>query len=446
MMSSIKKIRLFPQHFLNQELTIKGWVRSNRKGKVVSFLVLSDGSTLETLQIVYHHQLSNFAELIKLLPGSAVVVVGTCTVSNKSKENIEIQASKITIINATKNDYFLQNKKHSKEFLRTKLELRPRSRLFQVIFAIRNTLSFAIHDFFFHEHFLYLHSPILTSNDCEGAGESFQIHNAHEFFKTNANLSVSGQLHAEALAQTYKKVYTFGPTFRADKSDTSFHTSEFWMIEPEVAFANNQDGMVLAENLIKSIVEKVYINHQKELHFLAESNKIDLLLRIEKLIKKPFVKITYTQAIACLQKNATYFRDPIVWGMDLKKEHEHFICQFWDHQPVFVTDYPYEIKAFYMKQNPDLKTVASFDLLFPGVGEVVGGSERENDYHKLLEHLKFKKIDAKQLQWYLDLRFQGYGGSTGFGLGLDRLLMYLTGMENIRDVIPFYRGFKTLNY
>ena len=433
---------------MEQEITIKCWIKNNRDGKKIGFLAVSDGLSFDTLQIVYHHYLTNFDQIKKLSPGSAIVVFGKFKTANE-KEIIELQAIKIEIINATQTDYFLQKKAHSPEFLRQKAELRARSNLFQIIFRIRHSISLAIHNFFANEGFLYLHSPILTSNDCEGGGENFQVSNSLDkeqlFFKKNANLTVSGQLHAESFAQSYQKVYTFGPTFRAEKSNTLSHSSEFWMIEPEIAFGNKAQGILLATKLVKHVIQKIYINHQKELQFLEKKHAINLTNKLKNIFQNDFIQITYTKSLEIINnfdKNVT----SLIWGDDLKKEHELFLCQHFDNKPVFVTDYPKKIKAFYMKQNSDQKTVSCFDLLFPKVGEVLGGSERENDYQKIISALKEKKISSKGLEWYLNLRLQGYGGSTGFGLGLDRLLMFITEVNNIRDVIPFYRGYKSLEY
>lgn len=451
-MLTIKKLQLFPTHYVNQVVTLDGWIKHNRDSKAVSFLVVVDGSTFKGLQVVCKSSLSNFAQLVKLLPGSAIKIKGVATKDPRSTEAIEIVAQEVKIVNATGGDYFLQAKKHSKEFLRTRSELRARSDLFHAIFKVRNSLTRAIHEFFQKREFMLLNSPILTQNDCEGAGEGFVVSDAFSpdkkaFFNTTAILSVSGQLHAEGFAQCFKKVYTFGPTFRADKSNTKVHTSEFWMIEPEVAFATQKDGIKLVTDMIKGILASVYVESEAELTFLSSVYEVDLLKRIKSVVDCSFVSITYTEAVKILNQQERFASKPVVWGQDLGKEHETYLCQHFGYKPVFVTDYPKDLKAFYMKTNiHDPKTVACFDLLFWQIGEVVGGSERENDYTTLMENIKHKKISTESIEWYLNLRLQGYGGSTGFGLGFDRLLMYITGVENIRDVIPFFSGYKNLKF
>lgn len=429
----IAKIKLFPEHFFGQLITIKGWVKGNRSGKSVGFIVINDGLSSLNLQVVYSSKLSEFTNFKKITLGSAIQVTGKLVIAQNKQEKIEINATTISVINLVATNYFLQKKHHSKEFLRTKAELRARSSYFYAIFKLRNTLSWAIHNFFHKNNFLYLHNPIITSNDCEGGGEIFNVvdQNEEESNGFLGNLTVSGQLHAEAFAQTYQKVYTFAPTFRADKSNTRFHSAEFWMVEPEMAFAQCQDGIDLATKLLKSISKAVYIHNQRELQYLSKLNNLDLITRIEKLVKEPFLKIDYQEAIDILK---------LKWGTDLNKEQELNLSQYFHHQPLFIVNFPAEIKAFYMKKNPDQKTVACFDLLLSDVGEVIGGSQREDDYHKLLQAAKNWNLNFTEMAWYLNLRQQGYGGSTGFGLGLDRFLMYLTGTENIRDTIPFFVG------
>ncbi len=447
---TVKKIKLFPDHFLNRDICLQGWIKHNRCSGGVGFLVLVDGSSLEGLQLVYKKEkLVNFQQISKVLPGSAIQFQGKIIKSKNPKESVEVVVSLLEIIAPTQNDYFLQKKRHSNEFLRTKSDLRARSQLFHCLFKIRSNLFKIIHDFFAREGFLQLSTPIIGKNDCEGGGEGFLLNQTRsgnkEFFNQAAILSVSGQLHAEAFAQCYKKVYSLGPVFRAEKSDTKFHSAEFWMLEPEVAFAKKEDGILLSTNLIKDILERVYFNNQKELHFLSDLFKINLLQRIENLTRKEFYKITYTQALTILNQKKLD-KEKITWGMDLTKEQEMLICAHFQNQPVFITDYPEKIKPFYMKKNMDQKTVACFDLLLPDVGEIIGGSERESSYQKIVQNAKDKGVNIDNIEWYLNLRLQGYSGSTGFGLGIDRLLMFITGVENIRDVIPFFSGYKNLKF
>lgn len=434
--------------YLDKDITVEGWIRNNRVGKAVSFLVINDGSGLEELQIVYHSKGKkqyDYDDLQKWPVGSAVVITGKLVVAKNEIEKVELLLKNIRLINATETDYFLQKKAHNLEFLRAHSELRARSRYFFSIFRIRNELTKAIHTFFQNANYHYLQSPVITNNDCEGGGESF-ILNQKSFFKKTALLSVSGQLHAEGMAQAFKKVYTFGPTFRADKSNTRFHASEFWMLEPEIAFATVKDGMKIVEDLIKSIIRQIQNNMKPEINYLSEQNNVNLNERLQKLIDESFLNLTYSEAIKMLKKHSEKFEiKEVLWGIDLQKEHEKFLCEKMN-APVFITDYPKQIKAFYMKQNNDGKTVACFDLLLAGIGEIVGGSERENDFEKLKQACEAKEIFSKESEWYLNLRKQGFAGSTGFGLGFDRLLMYLTGVQNIRDVIPFYSGFGILKY
>ena len=450
-MVSIKKLHLFANHYLNKEVTLNGWVKHNRNSKNLGFLAIVDGSTIHTLQTVYKTDLSNFNQIAKLLPGSAVTIKGVALKDDRSLEPIEIVAKQIDIVSTTQSDYFLQNKKHSNEFLRIRSDLRARSTFFHSVFKIRNHLMRAVHHFFQKHNFTWLSAPLITQNDCEGGGESFSVVDSASnqkdiFFNKTAMLSVSGQLHAEAFAQSFKKIYTFGPTFRADQSNTKVHSSEFWMIEPEVAFATKNDGIKLATDMIKAILSDIYVDAYDELMFLSDVLQINLLDRIKKIIDVDFVSLTYTQAVKILNSQKQFHENPAVWGQDLNKEQETFLCQHFGFRPVFVTDYPKAFKAFYMKINDDSTTVACFDLLFPQIGEVVGGSERESDYEKLLANAKSKNIPLDKIQWYANLRLQGYGGSTGFGLGFDRLLMYISGVENIRDVIPFFSGYKNLRF
>lgn len=403
-MIDIKKIRLFSQHYFNQSVVLKGWVKHNRNSKQLGFLVLVDGSTFAGLQVVYRDGLVNFKSVVKLLPGSAVIVAGKVIKNEHSREVVEIIAQKVTIVNLTTADYFLQSKKHSNEFLRTRSDLRARSNLFHAVFKIRNYLIRAIHEFFQREDFLLLNSPVLTQNDCEGAGESFFVHDSasspsNEFFHKNVILSVSGQLHAEAFAQCFKKVYTFGPTFRADRSNTKVHSSEFWMIEPEVAFADKTESIDLATRIIKDVLSRIYVDAHEELVFLGTTLQIDLLSRIKSIVHDDFMQLTYAQAVEILQQNSKQISTPVTWGDNLVKEHEIYLCHHFQNKPIFITDYPKSLKAFYMKTNSqDPKTVACFDLLFPDIGEVVGGSEREDKYDILLQNAQSRNITPDSIQ------------------------------------------------
>ena len=448
---------------INEQVEINGWLRNKRVSKNVSFLMINDGSCFDVIQIVYK-DLDNQEEINKLLVASAVKVIGIVKETNKENQPIEIEAKQIEILATSEEDYPIQPKKHTMEFLRENAHLRARTNTFNAVFKIRSLLSFALHEFFNKEGFVMLHSPILTSSDAEGAGEMFQVTtldlenlnkkdelNYHDdFFNKKVNLTVSGQLLAEAYALAFGKVYTFGPTFRAEKSNTKKHAAEFWMLEPEIAFATIEDIIDLAKNMLIYSIKYVLEHGKKELEFLNSINEIDIINRLEKIVNADFARVTYTEAVKILEKeveeNKVQFENPVYYGVDLATEHEKYLTDVIYDGPVFVTDYPKEIKAFYMKNNEDEKTVAATDLLVPNIGEMIGGSQREVRYDVLVEKMKEFNLDVEEYDWYLDLRRYGGVDHAGFGLGFERLIMYVTGIENIRDVIPFPRTVKNCDY
>lgn len=450
-----------------EEVTINGWVRSNRNSKSVGFLDINDGSSVNNLQAVYNIKFENWKACTSLTTGSAITVSGQLLLTPDKSQPFELQITNIIIHNIADANYPIQKKEHSIEFLRENAHIRGRTNTFLAVFKIRNQVSWAIHKFFHDQNFVYLHSPIITANDAEGAGENFIVttiaNNKYQddFFGQKASLTVSGQLNAEAYAQALQKVYTFGPTFRAENSNTSRHVAEFWMIEPEFTFANLQDNIKLAQQLIKSVINDVLDNCLSELTWLQQKQATKEQLLIEKLKviaceKSDFKVITYNEVIDLLiaaqdAGKEFEFKD-IKWGIDLQSEHERYLCEEITKQPTFVINYPQAIKAFYMKlnaidvKNPEQKTVAAMDLLVPGIGELVGGSVREDNYEQLLINKKKFNIVANDLQWYFDLRKYGYAPSAGFGLGLERLVMFITGMSNIKDVIPFPRTPNNLSF
>ncbi len=433
---------------LGKIIQIGGWVKYNRANNQIAFIVLNDGSCLENLQIVCKKTvLDNFAKIAKINPHSAIDIVGVLQKSLKSEQKYEVIAKKVVILNEASNDYPLQKKNHTLEFMREHSHLRTHSTYFQAINFIRQSCIQSVNQFFQNRQFHLLHAPIITENDCEGGGEAFlvndQLTDKKWFFGKESRLTVSGQLHAEVFAQSFKHVYTFGPTFRAEKSNTRFHASEFWMVEPEIAFGSLTDGIELAIDLMKAIAKTVLTTQKTALQYLAKKGEIDLIARIQNLIAVDFVKISYREAI---QKLATNFNNKIKFGDELTKPYEKYLCENIFKKPVVVYDYPIEQKAFYMKINQDQATVAGFDILFPHIGEVVGGGVREIEYEKINRRVEQLQLDKQNLAWYLNLRKYGYAPSVGFGFGFDRFLMYLTGVENIRDLISFYRGFKTLKY
>lgn len=430
-----------------QLITIQGFVKSNRVGSKVSFISLVDGTTFKPIQIVYGHDLNNFDEISTLKNYACIEVEGELVcLENNQKQDFEIKAKSIKLLKSSDNDYPLQKKEHSVEFLREIAHLRPRTNTFNAIMRVRSVVSFLIHQFFNSNNFCWVSSPIITSNDGEGAGEAFVVttNDKEEFFGSQATLSVTGQLQAEAYAQAFRNVYTFGPTFRAEKSHTSRHAAEFWMVEPEVAFCDLNGLFQLIENMLVYVTKGYVEKCKEEIAFLKENYDNELETKLTNIIKGHFHKISYTEAINVL-RNAVenghkFVENNIEWGMDLASEHEKYICEIHFNGPTFVYNYPKNIKAFYMFQNEDNKTVAATDLLVPGIGELVGGSQREASFEKLLNRCNELKMDIEPLKWYLELRKYGYYMSSGFGLGFERLIMYLTGINNIRDAIPFPRN------
>ena len=454
-LTSIKDLYRNREQYLNQEITIGGWLRSKRDSKTFGFLVVNDGTFFEPLQVVYSDTLSNFADITKLNVGAALIVKGTLVPTPQAKQPFEVQASEVQIEGASAPDYPLQKKRHSFEYLRTISHLRPRTNTFQAVFRVRSLIAYAIHKFFQERDFVYVHTPLITGSDCEGAGEMFQVTTldlqnipkttdgtvdfTKDFFGKPTNLPVSGQLNGETYAMAFKNIYTFGPTFRAENSNTTRHAAEFWMIEPEMAFADLQDNMILAESMLKYVINYVLENAPEEMEFFNKFVDKGLIERLRHVAESDFAHVTYTDAIAILEKHNDEFEYKVSWGCDLQTEHERYLTEKEFKRPVFVTDYPKEIKAFYMKMNEDNKTVAAMDCLVPGIGEIIGGSQREDDYDKLVARMDELGLNREDYEFYLDLRKYGSARHSGFGLGFERCVMYLTGMSNIRDVIPFPR-------
>ena len=434
----------------NKEVTVNGWIRNHRPQKDFGFIELSDGTTFKHLQLVYDNKLADFESYTKLHNGACIQATGTIVKSSGSNQEYEMQVNTLTLLGDCKEDYPLQPKKHSNEFLREIAYLRPRTNLFQAVFRIRSLAAMAIHEYFQQHGFIYFHAPIITASDCEGAGEMFQVTSlpldkikgeidySKDFFGKKAGLTVSGQLQAETFATAFSKTYTFGPTFRAENSNTKVHASEFWMIEPEMAFVDNNENMNIMEDMLKYVVKYCLENAQDEYQFLDKYVEKGLITKLENLIKNKFVRITHEDVITILKKADVKWEFEPEYGEDIAKEHEKYITNYFNG-PVFITDWPKDIKAFYMKQNPDGKTVAAVDLEVPGSGELMGGSQREENYDKLLTRMKELNMNIEELDWYLNLRKYGTCVHSGFGMGFERLLMYLTGVENIRDVIPYPR-------
>lgn len=454
-LTTIRDLYRDRESYLDQEITVGGWVRSVRDSKSFGFLVLHDGSFFDPLQIVYHDTMENFAQVSKLNVGAAVIVKGTLVATPQAKQPFEIQAAEITLEGASAPDYPLQKKRHTLEYLRTMTHLRPRTNMFQAVFRVRSLTAYAIHRFFQERGFVYVHTPLITGSDCEGAGEMFQVTTldlenvpkttegmvdfSQDFFCKPTNLTVSGQLNAETFAMAFRDVYTFGPTFRAENSNTTRHAAEFWMIEPEIAFADLNDNMDLAESMLKYIIRFVLEHAPEEMNFFNQFVDKGLLERLNVILNSEFARVTYTEAVKILEQNNDNFDYKVFWGCDLQTEHERYLTEQIYKKPVFVTDYPKEIKAFYMKLNPDGKTVAAVDCLVPGIGEIIGGSQREDNYENLLTRMNELGLNPEDYGFYLDLRKYGSARHAGFGLGFERCVMYLTGMSNIRDVIPFPR-------
>lgn len=451
----IKTLYRETEQYLNQQITVCGWIRSLRDSKTFGFISLHDGTFFSPLQVVFNDTLPNFREICKLNISAALTVTGTLVATPQAKQPFEIQAESICIEGESAPDYPLQKKRHTMEYLRTIPHLRPRTNTFQAVFRVRSLIAYAIHKFFQERDFVYVHTPIITGSDCEGAGEMFQITTmdmanlsktpdgavdySHDFFGKPVSLTVSGQLNGEAYAMAFQNIYTFGPTFRAENSNTARHAAEFWMIEPEIAFADLQDDMDLAEQMLKFIISYVMENAPEELQFFNQFIDKGLSERLNHVLHSDFGHITYTEAIELLKPHNDIFQYKAEWGCDLQTEHERYLTEQIFKKPVFVTDYPKEIKAFYMKLNEDQKTVAAMDCLVPGIGEIIGGSQREDNYAVLLQRIKENNMNPEDYAFYTDLRKYGTARHAGFGLGFERCVMYLTGITNIRDVLPFPR-------
>ncbi len=454
-LTTVRELYKNSELYIDKEVEIGGWIRNVRDSKTFGFLVINDGTYFQTLQVVYHNELSNFDEISKLNVGAAVIVKGTLVATPNAKQPFEIQATEVVVEGASTPDYPLQPKRHTFEYLRTISHLRPRTNTFQAVFRVRSLIAYAIHKFFQERDFVYVHTPLITGSDCEGAGEMFRVttldmdnvpknedgtvNYKEDFFGKETNLTVSGQLNGETYAMAFRNIYTFGPTFRAENSNTTRHAAEFWMIEPEIAFADLQDNMDLAESMMKYIINYVMENAPEEMKFFNQFVDKGLIDRLKHVAESDFGHVTYTEAIEILKKNNDKFDYKVEWGTDLQTEHERYLTEQVFKKPVFVTDYPKEIKAFYMKLNDDNKTVAAMDLLVPGIGEIIGGSQREDDYEKLVARLDELGLKKEDYDFYLDLRKYGSTRHAGYGLGFERCVMYLTGMSNIRDVIPFPR-------
>ncbi len=457
----IKELYKIANTLNEKEVCVNGWIRTIRDSKNFGFIEINDGTFFKNVQIVFENNLDNFEEVKKFSTGSGITVKGILAETPESKQPFEIKATEIILEAESDSSFPLQKKKHSFEYLRTIAHLRPRSNTFSAVFRVRSVASYAIHKFFNERGFVYAHTPIITANDAEGAGETFRVTTldlenlekkdgkvdfSKDFFATPVNLAVTGQLEAETFALAFKNTYTFGPTFRAENSNTTRHASEFWMIEPEIAFADLNDDMDLAEDMVKYIINYVMENAPEEMEFFSNFIDKGLLDRLNNVVNSDFGRITYTEAIEILEKNNDKFDYPVEWGSDIQTEHERYLAEHIFKKPVFVTDYPKDIKAFYMKLNDDGKTVAATDLLVPGVGEMIGGSQRETRYDVLVKRMEEMNIPTEELWWYLELRKYGGVKHAGYGLGFERFLMYLTGMTNIRDVIPFPRTPKSAEF
>ncbi len=462
MLLEIREIYKKHAELLNKELELNGWIRKRRDQKNFGFLEVNDGTFFNGIQVVFDDSLSNFDEISRLSISSSVHVKGVLVQSEGKGQTFEIKAKEITVYNKADLDYPLQNKRHTLEYLRTIAHLRPRTNTFMAVFRVRSLMSYAIHKFFNERGFVYVHTPIITGSDTEGAGEMFQlttldlkdipkndkgeVEYKDDFFGKQANLTVSGQLNVETFCMAFKNTYTFGPTFRAEKSNTPKHISEFWMMEPEIAFADLDVNMDIAEDMMKYIIRYVLENAPEEMQFFNQFIDKTLLDRLNGLVNSEFGRVTYTEAIEILKKANKKFEYPVEWGIDLQTEHERYLAEEHFKKPVFVTDYPKDIKAFYMKLNEDGKTVRAMDLLAPGIGEIIGGSQREDNFEKLEQRIKDMNLNEKDYWWYMELRKYGSVPHSGYGLGFERAIMYVTGMLNIRDVIPFPRGPKSLEF
>lgn len=454
-LTNIRDLFREKEKYIGETVTVGGWLRSVRDSKTFGFLVVNDGTFFEPLQVVYSDKLPNFSEVSGLNVGAAVIVTGKLVSTPEAKQPFEIQADEVMVEGESAPDYPLQKKRHSFEFLRTISHLRPRTNTFQAVFRVRSLIAYAIHKFFQERDFVYVHTPLITGSDCEGAGEMFRVTTldmenlplddkgsvdfSKDFFNKETNLTVSGQLNGETYAMAFKNIYTFGPTFRAENSNTTRHAAEFWMIEPEIAFADLEDDMMLAESMLKYIISYVLEHAPEEMAFFNQFVDKGLLERLKHVLHSDFAHVTYTEAIDILKEHNDKFEYKVSWGCDLQTEHERYLTEEVYKRPVFVTDYPKEIKAFYMKMNEDNKTVAAMDCLVPGIGEIIGGSQREDDYNKLTKRMEECGLKKEDYDFYLDLRRFGTARHAGFGLGFERCVMYLTGMANIRDVVPFPR-------
>ena len=452
---------LFEKDYIGQEVEIEGWVRNHRKQKEFGFIDFNDGTYFKSVQVVYENDVNNFDEIQKIRVGSAIKIKGKVIKSPKKEQDFEISAIEVILLGDCSEDYPIQPKRHTREFLREQSYLRPRTNLFNAVFRVRSIAAMAIHTYFQQKGYVYVHSPILTANDGEGAGEMFltttmdlekldknedgSIDYRNDFFGKKVGLTVTGQLEAEAFAMAYKRVYTFGPTFRAENSNTKVHASEFWMIEPEIAFCDLEGLMDIEEDMLKFIVKYVLENAKEEMQFLDKFVENGLIARLEKLINSKFIRITHEEVITILKKADVKFEFEPVYGEDIAKEHEKYITEYFDG-PVFITNWPKDIKAFYMKQNDDNKTVAAVDLEVPGAGELMGGSQREENYDKIIKRMEELGMEKEGLEWYTNLRRYGGCVHSGFGMGFERLLIYLTGVDNIRDVLPFPRTPKSCDF
>lgn len=458
----IKKIYRETLSYLNQEIEISGWVRTVRVSKAFGFIELNDGSFFKNVQVVFEENLKNFEEISKVTTGSSLIVKGILVESPGAKQPFELKAQSIIVEGQCASDYPLQKKRHSFEYLRTIAHLRPRTNTFAAVFRVRSMVAFAIHKFFQEKEFVYVHTPIVTGSDAEGAGEMFRVSTldvnalprteegkvdySKDFFGHETNLTVSGQLNAETYCMAFRNVYTFGPTFRAENSNTARHAAEFWMIEPEIAFADLEDNMQLAEEMMKYIITYALENAPEEMAFFNEFVDKTLLDRLDNIVNSDFARVTYTEAVEILKKEKDRFEYPVEWGIDLQTEHERFLTEQVYKKPVFVINYPKDIKAFYMRLNEDGKTVAAMDLLVPGVGEIIGGSQREERLDNLEKRMDELGLSKEDYWWYLDLRKYGGTHHAGYGLGFERVIMYLTGISNIRDVIAFPRTVKNAEF
>ena len=451
----LKQIFRTPEQYMEQNIEVQGWIRNIRVSKKFGFIELNDGSFFQNLQVVFDETLPNFEDVCKLGISTALVIGGTLVTSPGSGQAFELKAESITVEGNCPSDYPLQKKQHSFEYLRSIAHLRPRTNTFSAVFRLRSVMAFAIHQYFQEKGFVYVNTPIITASDCEGAGEMFQLTTldlnqlpvgengavdyTQDFFGKMANLTVSGQLNAEAFAMAFRNVYTFGPTFRAENSNTARHAAEFWMLEPEIAFADLEQNMALAEDMMKYLIRAALDRLPEEMAFFNQYIDNDLLHRLHHVVDSDFGRVTYTEAIDILKHADVEFAYPVEWGIDLQTEHERYLTDQYFKKPVFVTDYPKEIKAFYMRLNEDDRTVAAMDLLVPGIGEIIGGSQREERLDVLQQRMQELHMHAEDYWWYLDLRRYGGTRHAGFGLGFERLILYLSGMKNIRDVIAFPR-------